>query len=109
MAIRVVYGMAKQDDLPRLLGRVDPRTSTPLIATAAIAALSLACALVVPFEKLAEATSLSTLIVFALVNLALLKIHLSKLIPKPAIITVPLIFSLLGLLTSIAMIVSSLI
>jgi hypothetical protein len=35
--------------------------------------LALAFALVVPFERLAESTPLATLVVFALVNLALIR------------------------------------
>jgi amino acid transporter len=103
MAIRVVYGMANQGDLPHIFSQVDPRTSTPLFATAVIAILALGLALFAPFERLAEATSLATLFVFALVNLALIKIRLGKAKPAPSILTVPLIVPVLGLLTCIAM------
>ena len=103
MAIRVVYGMADQGDLPRVFAQVDRRTSTPLLATAAIAVLAAGLALVAPFEELAEATSLATLFVFALVNLALIKIRLGKAKPAPAVLTVPLIVPVLGLLTCIGM------
>jgi amino acid transporter len=75
MAARVIYGMAKQGDLPHHVGRVHPKTATPVIATALIVAGTLALALVVPFVRLAEATSLATLLVFALVNLSLLKLR----------------------------------
>ena len=34
MAARVIYGMARQGDLPGIVGRVHPRTATPLFATA---------------------------------------------------------------------------
>src|SRR5450759_4694653 len=78
MAARVVYGMAKQGDLPGFAGRVHPKTATPLIATALIVAATLALALLVPFERLAEGTSLATLVVFALVNLALLRLRHRK-------------------------------
>ena len=78
MAARVVYGMARQGDLPGFAGRVHPKTATPLIATALIVAATLALALLVPFERLAEGTSLATLVVFALVNLALLRLRHRK-------------------------------
>jgi amino acid transporter len=107
MAIRVVYGMADQGDLPRVFARVHQKTSTPLMATAAIAILALGLALVAPFEELAEATSLSTLFVFALVNLALIKIRLGKVKPKRSIVRVPLIVPILGLVTCIAMVAAS--
>ena len=78
MAARDVYGLARQGDLPGFAGRVHPKTATPLIATALIVAATLALALLVPFERLAEGTSLATLVVFALVNLALLRLRHRK-------------------------------
>src|ERR1035437_2811445 len=78
MAARVVYGLARQGDLPGFAGRVHPKTATPLIATALIVAATPALALLVPFERLAEGTSLATLVVFALVNLALLRLRHRK-------------------------------
>jgi APA family basic amino acid/polyamine antiporter len=75
MAARVVYGMARQGDLPHAAGHVHPKTATPLIATALIVTATLILALLVPFERLAEATSIATLVVFALVNLALLRLR----------------------------------
>ena len=73
MAARVVYGMAREGDLPGVAGRVHPKTATPLIATALIVVSVIALALTVPLVRLAESTSLATLVVFALVNLALLR------------------------------------
>lgn len=75
MAARIVYGMARQGDLPRAAGHVHARTATPIIATALIGAATIALALTVPFERLAESTSLATLAVFASVNLSLLKLR----------------------------------
>jgi amino acid transporter len=95
--------MADQGDLPRVFARVHRKTSTPLLATAAIAILALGLALVASFEELAEATSLATLFVFALVNLALIKILLSKTNPAPSVLRVPLIVPILGLMTCVAM------
>lgn len=75
MAARVVYGLSKAGDLPRIAGRVSPVTATPVIATALIAIATVMLALWVPFERLAESTSLATLVIFALVNLALLRLR----------------------------------
>ena len=75
MAARVIYGMARQGDFPDILAQVHPRTGTPLVATALIAASTIPLALVVPLEGLAESTSLATLVVFALVTLALLRLR----------------------------------
>ncbi len=78
MASRVVYGMAKQGDLPAAAGDVHPLTQTPLLATAVISAMVIVLALSVPFERLAESTSIATLLVFALVNLALMRLHQTR-------------------------------
>jgi basic amino acid/polyamine antiporter, APA family len=75
MASRVLYGMARQGDLPPVLGRVYSRTSTPLIATALVAACSMTLALAAPIGPLAKATSVATLAVFAMVNLALIRLR----------------------------------
>ena len=69
MAARVIYGLAREGELPAMFARVHRRTGTPFIATACIAALVVPLALFVPLTPLAEATSLATLTVFALVNL----------------------------------------
>lgn len=75
MASRVIYGMARQGDLPGFAGQVDPWTATPLFATAVIVASTVGLGLLAPLERLAEVTSLVTLGVFALVNLALWRLH----------------------------------
>ena len=103
MAARVVYGMAKQGDLPGFAGRVHPRTATPLVATAVIVAATLALALLVPFERLAEGTSLATLVVFALVNLALLRLRHRRIHTDGPHVRVPLWVPAAGLVTCLAM------
>jgi len=108
MAARVVYGMARQGDLPGFAGRVHPRTATPLFATALIAAAVIALALTVSLEPLAEATSLATLVVFALVNLSLLRIRHRRVRSHGPHVTVPLWVPAAGFVTCLAMIASSL-
>jgi len=103
MAARVIYGMAKQGDLPGFAGRVHPKTATPLIATALIVAATLALALFVPFERLAEGTSLATLVVFALVNLALLRLRHRKMHSPGPHVRVPLWVPVAGLASCLTM------
>jgi basic amino acid/polyamine antiporter, APA family len=103
MAARVVYGMAKQGDLPGFAARVHPKTATPLIATAAIVAATLALALLIPFERLAEGTSLASLVVFALVNLALLRLRHCRIHTDGPHVRVPLWVPAAGLVTCLAM------
>ena len=52
MLSRLFYGMARNGQLPAVLGQVHPRTQTPVIATALAGMLVLATALLVPFEHL---------------------------------------------------------
>jgi APA family basic amino acid/polyamine antiporter len=108
MAARVIYGMARQGDLPSVLGRVHRRTATPLIATALIAAFVIALALAVSFEWLAETTSLATLLVFALVNLALLRLRYRQVHSHGPHVRVPIWVPAVGLATCVAMIASAL-
>ena len=108
MAARVVYGMARQGDLPASLGQVHRTTHTPLIATWLTVALSLLLALLVPMERLAEGTSVATLVVFAAVNLSLLALRRQGPEPETQNFRVPIWVPWMGLCTSLAMIFSSL-
>ena len=74
MASRIVYGMSREGWLHERLGRVHPVRRTPLLATALITAGVLVLALWLPLVTLAKVTSFITLIVFSLINLALLRI-----------------------------------
>lgn len=62
----------------------------------------------VSFEWLAESTSLATLAVFALVNLALIKIHVRHIHTHRRHVRVPTWFPVLGFATCVAMIGSAL-
>lgn len=107
MAARVIYGLARQGDLPRRLGHVHPATATPVIATALIVAATIALALLVPFERLTESTSVATLIVFALVNLSLLRLRVGKVHSHRQIVRMPLWVPAAGLVTCVAMAAAS--
>lgn len=103
MAARVVYGMSRQGDLPPIAGHVHPKTATPVIATALIALATMGLALLVPFVRLAEATSLATLAVFALVNLSLLRLRGRRVHTPGPHVRVPLWAPAAGLATCLAM------
>lgn len=103
MAARVIYGMARQGDLPAPVGHVHPKTATPLLATAFVVAATLALALAVPFERLAEGTSLATLVVFAAVNASLLRLRARAASSPQPHARVPLWVPAAGLATCLAM------
>jgi amino acid transporter len=100
MASRMLYGLSNQGLLPPVFARVNARTHTPLVATTVVTVLILSLALYFPIERLAETTSLALLGVFALVNLALLRLKRTE--PGPAAFTVPAIVPAAGFLVSLA-------
>lgn len=89
LGARVVYGLADQGNLPRVLAQVSPVTQTPLIATGVVVAATLAFAVLVPLGPLAEATSRLALVLFVLVNVALVLIKRREAAPPPGIFEVP--------------------
>lgn len=107
MASRVLYGLAAQGHLPKVLARVAPRTQTPAVATFCVAGLILLLSLTLPIEALAERTSQVVLAVFALVNVALIRIKRRGPSMAPHF-RVPVIVPYLGLGTSVGLFVTSL-
>jgi len=108
MAARVIYGIAREGELPAVFARVHARTGTPLIATACIAAAVVPLALFFPLTRLAESTSLATLAVFALVNLALLWLRYRGVQSDVPHTRVPIWIPAAGLLTCVAMMAGAL-
>jgi amino acid transporter len=82
MAARVLYGMSREGWLHSAFGKVHPRRQTPLLATAVTTAIVLCLALWLPLVTLAKVTSFIILVVFALINLALVRIKRRE--TKPA-------------------------
>lgn len=88
MAARIFYGMSAKGWLPRALGAVNPRTRTPVVATVCVTVIITVLALWFPLVGLASATSFLVLVVFGLVNLALIALkrrqpRVSGVIPCP--------------------------
>lgn len=80
-AARVLHGLSARGWLPAGLGRVHPVRRTPMLATAVVTAATLVLALALPLASLARATSAAILVVFCLINLALLRIR--RRVPAP--------------------------
>ncbi len=78
MGSRVCYGLAQQNWLPVYMGRVNSKTRTPVNATLIVSLIIMLAALTLPIETLANATTYLLLMVFSLVNLALIRIKLGK-------------------------------
>jgi basic amino acid/polyamine antiporter, APA family len=89
MSSRVLYGLSAQRSLPFRLSRISPRTRTPINATILTTSMVLAFALLLPLEYLADWTSRLTIVLFAVVNLALMRIKARDTTPPPGIYLAP--------------------
>ena len=94
MGSRVLYGMSRKKWLPNKIGEINKKTRTPVIATLIIIGFVLFFALVFPLLSLAKITSFITLIIFMLINFALIKIKYSN--KEHDGFTVPLAIPLIG-------------
>ena len=111
---RVLYGLSRQGVLPAWFGRVNARTSTPLNATLLVGGAIFILALWFRLGGLAQATSLITLGIFSLVNLALVRVKLrDDPVDHTAIFNIPIWIPMGGfavsagfLLTKLAQLVS---
>lgn len=72
MASRVVYGMAREGILPRMLALVDDRRKTPWLAIVVTTGIGMVLVASGDLGELADTTVLLLLIVFSIVNVAVL-------------------------------------
>ncbi|NAS10614.1 APC family permease [Poritiphilus flavus] len=72
MSSRVLYGLGKEKRAPKLLAKVHPKTKTPIRSTVLATAIVLALSLFFPLVGLAEATSFLILVIFSVLNVALI-------------------------------------
>ena len=100
MIARVIYGLADQGSLPKVLTRLNPATRTPLLATAIAVGAILVLALAVPLAGLADLTAGLTLVIFMVVNLALIRIKSRNDAPPAGAFVCPRWVPFAGLLSS---------
>lgn len=103
MGARVLYGMSGGGQAPKIFGRVNGFTQTPLQATAAIVLLILLFATMLELTVLAKAASAIILVIFAFVNLSLLKIKITEQASDSRLFKVPLWVPLVGAISCIAL------
>ena len=72
MAARVLYGLAKRSPALLAFRRTSRRFGTPVLGTLVVAAAMIASAFTLPVATLAELTTLALLVVFTVVNAALI-------------------------------------
>jgi amino acid transporter len=105
MAARILFGLGRRARWLSAFTRAHDRTGTPLAATAVVGAALIAAALLLPVVALAEATSTLLLVVFMLVNGALIRIKRQA---SDAPFSVPRLVPWAGLASAAAALVASL-
>jgi amino acid transporter len=106
MASRVLYGLADQGNLPSALAAINPATHTPVTATALATAVVLVLALFFPLERLAEMTARMTLLVFAIINAALIAVKARDPVPPAGTFVVPRWVPYAGVATTLTLLVA---
>lgn len=109
MIARVVYGLADQGSLPKALTRLNPVTHTPILATAIGVCAILLLALAVPLAGLADLTAGFTLVIFSIVNVALIRIKIRNEAPPLGTFICPRWVPFAGLVSSVLLLVVDLI
>lgn len=106
MASRILFGMSSEHQAPKYFKLINPKTQTPIRASLAIAIILLTLSLLVELLTLAKITSGIILIVFASMNLSLIKIKLNKNFvqnkPDYCGFQVPVLVPTIGLVVSLA-------
>jgi APA family basic amino acid/polyamine antiporter len=72
---RVAFAMARDANLPQILGRVHERRATPHVAIVASAVIVIAMAVLLPIEEVAAASDIMFLLLFVQVNVALVRLR----------------------------------
>ncbi|TXH45520.1 MAG: amino acid permease [Actinobacteria bacterium] len=75
---RILFAMGRDGLLPKVFTKVNPKTQTPVNNTIIVAVVISILAAFVPLGQLAEATSIGTLAAFAVVNVGVITLWLSR-------------------------------
>ena len=105
MIARVIYGLADQGSLPKVLARLNPVTRTPVLATIIGMVAILGLALSVPLAGLADWTARFTLLIFAIVNVALIRIKRRREAPPAGAFICPPWVPVAGTISSVLLLV----
>ncbi|MFP3548234.1 amino acid permease, partial [Rhizobium sp. SIMBA_035] len=75
---RILLSMSRDGLVPKVFGRISPRTGTPVAGTLIVGTAVALTAGLVPLGALADATSIGTLFAFALVNVAVIYLRRNR-------------------------------
>ena len=110
MASRILYGLCTQRTGPLgLLGQVSARTQTPLAATILVTVLVAVFAAAIPLGFLVGLTSQAVLVVFGLVNAALVLVKWREQTPPEGIFRVPMAVPVIGTLSCLLLLIGPLV
>ncbi len=104
---RMLYGMAKEKALPRMLGKVSKHTRTPHYAVLAVGVLTILFILIGDLERIASIANFFTFITFATINIVVIKLRKTDKTKRSfrvpgTVFGIPII-PLLGALTSLGL------
>ncbi|MGA4802842.1 amino acid permease [Streptomyces lavendulocolor] len=75
---RILFAMSRDGLVPKVFGKVNPKTGTPRANTVIVSLFCGVLAAAVPLGELVNATSIGTLFAFALVNIAVVVLRYTK-------------------------------
>ena len=75
---RILFAMGRDGLLPKIFTRVNPRTQVPTANTIIVTVVIVILAGFIPLGQLAEATSIGTLVAFAIVNVGVVVLWLAR-------------------------------
>lgn len=105
MGSRVLHGLSREKLISKAIGKVNEKTRTPVNATILVSVVITIAALWFPIETLARSTTTLLLVIFTLVNIALIKIKTRDGHPS-AIFRVPFVLPVIGALLSVSFLVT---
>ncbi len=100
MASRLIYGMAKQDNAPKIFSNVFSKTQTPVYSTVLVICIILLFAYALPITTLAKITSTVMLCVFLMIHASVIKIKLKEK-KVPGTFSLPIIFPIISILMTL--------
>lgn len=102
---RLLFGMSERGLIHKSFGKVLSKRRAPFLAILVVVVIAACLAIIADLKVLATATSFLVLILFALVNAALIALKRSaRSTEKKPIFKVPMIVPIMGLITSIALV-----
>jgi len=105
MASRVAYGLSHAGHIPAWFGRVHPICQTPVYSTILITGIVIVLALFFPLATLAQITAFVMLLIFATLNLSLIRIKLRRDPAPEGVRTFPLFLPVIAFVACVSILI----